>query len=113
MKNTNQQEREQWERQFDKTAFAKSGGSCFECCDYEGMYRELKEFIGNLITETRKETIKSVLPEKLEVKELPEKILGNFENLNLALKEISKESKNSCRQEIIDNLKSNYNIDLE
>jgi len=27
---------------FDETKFAKSGGSCFECCNYEEMYGELK-----------------------------------------------------------------------
>ena len=27
--------------EFEKTKFAKGGGSCFECCDYEGMRGQL------------------------------------------------------------------------
>ena len=30
-------------KQFKDTKFAKNGGSCFECCDYEEMYKELAE----------------------------------------------------------------------
>ena len=33
-----------WEEEFKKTKFAKEGGSCFECCDYEEMYNGLKAF---------------------------------------------------------------------
>ena len=32
-------------KEFDETKFSKGGGACFECCDYEGMYMELKSFI--------------------------------------------------------------------
>ena len=31
--------------EFENTQFAKEGGSCFECCDYEGMYKGLEDFI--------------------------------------------------------------------
>lgn len=29
-------------KEFENTKFSKGGGSCFECCDYENMYIELK-----------------------------------------------------------------------
>jgi len=29
-------------KEFKNTKFAKEGGSCWECCDYESMYSELK-----------------------------------------------------------------------
>ena len=32
-------------QEFHKTKFAREGGSCFECCDYEGMMEDLKSFI--------------------------------------------------------------------
>ncbi len=46
-----QQERmkHEWEKEFENTTFAKGGGSCFECCDYEGMYTDLKDFIRTLL----------------------------------------------------------------
>jgi len=31
--------------EFENTQFAKEGGSCFECCDYERMYKGLEDFI--------------------------------------------------------------------
>jgi len=30
---------------FNKTKFAREGGSCFECCDYEAMDKELRDLI--------------------------------------------------------------------
>ena len=39
--------KQNWEKQFDETKFAKGGGCCFECCDYEGMYLDLKSFIAS------------------------------------------------------------------
>lgn len=30
---------------FEATIFAKGGGACFECCDYESMYEDLLQFI--------------------------------------------------------------------
>ncbi len=59
-----------------------------------------KFFIRNLIFQTRLETIKAVLPEKH---------LSNSQDIYL----IEDDGFNECRQQIIDNLKSNYNIDLE
>lgn len=32
------------EEAFKQTKFAKGGGACFECCDYEGMYTDLLTF---------------------------------------------------------------------
>lgn len=34
-----------FDERFAETKFAKEGGSCFECCDYEGMYVDLKSFL--------------------------------------------------------------------
>jgi len=51
------------EESFEKTKFAKGGGTCFECCDYEGMYTELKElyktFATRIVEEVGKELIGS------------------------------------------------------
>jgi len=33
------------EKEFRNTKFAKGGGLCFECCDYEGMWDDLEDFI--------------------------------------------------------------------
>ena len=40
---------QQLKDKFAHTKFAKEGGSCFECCDYEGMYDDLLEFIQILV----------------------------------------------------------------
>ena len=34
-----------WEKGFEKTKLIKLGGSCFECCDYEGIVEDMKKFI--------------------------------------------------------------------
>ena len=47
---------------FKSSKFAKEGGSCFECCDYEEMYADLKQFISaalNSQIEVIKDTIGS------------------------------------------------------
>ena len=36
---------EKMEKEFRNTKFAKGGGLCFECCDYEEMWDDLEEFI--------------------------------------------------------------------
>jgi hypothetical protein len=38
-----------WKEEFDKTKFAKNGGSCFECCDYEEMKKDLQYLIKSLL----------------------------------------------------------------
>jgi len=38
-------------KEFDNTKFVKYGGSCFECCDYEGMYLDLQQFIRQQLEE--------------------------------------------------------------
>lgn len=43
------------EKEFKKTKFAKGGGVCFECCDYEGMYDDLLSFIRKLLSQAREE----------------------------------------------------------
>jgi len=47
-------------KQFDKTKFVKKGGSCFECCDYEEMYSDLKTFISQIKTNQRKKIITKI-----------------------------------------------------
>ena len=37
---------------FEKTIFAKNGGSCFECSDFERMYVDLRDCIDSLISST-------------------------------------------------------------
>ena len=38
---------EEMEKKFRGTKFAKGGGLCFECCDYEGMWDDLEDFINS------------------------------------------------------------------
>ncbi len=45
---------------FNKTSFAQKGGQFIECCDYEGMDNELRDFIRQSITEAPE----AVKPEK-------------------------------------------------
>ena len=49
-----------------ETKFAKEGGSCFECCDYDGMYADLEVFLThsllNLIKEVREEIPDIIIP---------------------------------------------------
>ena len=49
--------------EFKKTIFAKSGGTCFECCDYEAMYSDLEKFISDSLDSY----LESVIPEKMEL----------------------------------------------
>ena len=50
--------------EFKGTKFAKEGGSCFECCDYEGMYVELKSFILHFASQIATEAIEAVKVDK-------------------------------------------------
>lgn len=38
------------EKEFANTKFARGGGACFECCDYEGMYTDLLSFAHRIAT---------------------------------------------------------------
>ena len=40
-------------KSFEETKFAKGGGSCFECSDYEGMYVDLKSFLSESMDEIK------------------------------------------------------------
>ena len=54
------------EERYKKTKFAKGGGSCFECCDYEEMDIELREFVQEEINKARqqeRERIKQIVIE--------------------------------------------------
>ena len=50
-------------RQFENTKFAKNGGACFECCDFESMVEECKTFIRTALTQCREDTVR----EEIEV----------------------------------------------
>lgn len=41
---TNDPVSEAIEKEFANTKFARGGGACFECCDYEGIYTDLLSF---------------------------------------------------------------------
>lgn len=53
-------------KKFDETKFAKGGGSCFECCDYEDMYLDVKDFISQSIKTALKNVV--MLEERKEDK---------------------------------------------
>ena len=56
-------------KDYCKTNFAKGGGSCFECCDYEGMDMELQDFIKQAISRTAES-----LKEAIKVEERKHKV---------------------------------------
>lgn len=58
----------EWEEKFKFTKFAKGGGSCFECCDYEGMYADLLIFIRGLLHKERT-AIRKEMETVLEIEE--------------------------------------------
>ena len=41
-------------KRFESTKFAKEGGSCFECCDYEGMLEDQWRFLVSEIEQAEK-----------------------------------------------------------
>lgn len=43
------QPKESWEEELAETKFARLGGSCLECCDFEEMFAEIKKLIKNLL----------------------------------------------------------------
>jgi len=58
--------KEKWEKGFEKTKFAKGGGCCFECCDYEGMYNDLKDFIRQLLETAKQQERARIMKELRE-----------------------------------------------
>jgi hypothetical protein len=44
-----------WEERFNQTILAKGAGWCFECCDYELILEDTKQFISTLLAEKDKE----------------------------------------------------------
>lgn len=52
---------EKFIEEFEKTRFAKDGGSAFECSDYEEMYIELKEFIKNMYSQVHNNVIEQAI----------------------------------------------------
>jgi len=79
-----------FDKEFSKTKFAKNGGSCFECCDYEEMYDELKQFFHSKLEKILEEVRKCV-PEN--------------ESENGILYDMHSQGFNSCREQMIKNLK--------
>ncbi len=59
---------EETKAEFAKTLFAKGGGSCFECCDYEGMYSDLQFFIAASHTRLIEKVIEMVEGEREKVR---------------------------------------------
>jgi hypothetical protein len=59
------------EKIMKKIRFVKEGGSCFECCDYEGMVKDLR----TSLEEYGREVIDKCI-EALPKNELPKKKLG-------------------------------------
>jgi chaperonin cofactor prefoldin len=49
----------------ESTRFYKEGGSCFECCDYEGMIQDLYEKVEQFRERTYKEQKKKIIEEVL------------------------------------------------
>jgi hypothetical protein len=49
MKDTPEATASDWREKFRNTKFAKGGGACFECCDYEAMYSELEALFASEI----------------------------------------------------------------
>ena len=53
---------------YKKTKFAKGGGSCFECCDYEEMDTEIREFVQKEIEEAIKQERQRIIEEIKKLK---------------------------------------------
>lgn len=57
---TNKVLQEKWWKKFKQTRLYKEGGSCFECCDYEGMVDDMESFIRQEIRQAKIETFEIV-----------------------------------------------------
>ena len=85
-----------FDKEFSKTKFAKNGGSCFECCDYEEMYDELKQFFNSKLEKILEDVMKCV-PEKDKTENILEE--HSFARFGYII------GFNSCREQMIKNLK--------
>ena len=47
-------------RELDKTRLFREGGSCFECCDFEGICSDMQFFITSLRSSDRKEILEEI-----------------------------------------------------
>jgi len=57
---------EKWREEFRDTRLYNEGGSCFECCDYEGIVENMEAFIANQIAQAERmgeETAKTIAEE--------------------------------------------------
>lgn len=59
-------EQDNWIERFDESAMSKYYGACFECCDFEKMMSEIKNFIKSELSHQRK-----LIVEKLERSKKP------------------------------------------
>ena len=50
-------------KRFESTKFAKEGGSCFECCDYEAMLEEQWAFLISEIEQAERAKVEEVIEE--------------------------------------------------
>jgi hypothetical protein len=70
---------------YQNTKFAKGGGACFECCDYEGMDIELRDFLQSSQIELLKAVLEELEPQfielmvRLDKAENPEDLTGQIE----------------------------------
>lgn len=79
MLNILDQHNKDMEREFEETLFAKGGGSCFECCDYEGMYNDLKSFLLSQNTALYKKFIEGEIEwAKAEIDYIQKHSKGNY-----------------------------------
>ncbi len=60
----------------ESTRFYKEGGSCFECCDYEGMVKDLYEKVEQFREQTYKQGQKDLVAKMVEVRDLSPKEKG-------------------------------------
>ena len=53
-----------WRGSFKKTKLATQGGSCWECCDYEGILKDMEDFITQCLKDQKAELLEALPKEK-------------------------------------------------
>ena len=97
-----QNKTERWEERYKQTKLFKQGGSCWECCEYEELVDEMRDFISQLLSDVRREEREKFL-EILGEDETP-----NLENLLVTHDSCDSEKcfENQTRNEFRKELKS-------
>ena len=93
--------KEKWEERYNKTKFAKSGGACFECCEYEKMDTELRGFIQWEIEQALQQERERIIEELESRIETP----MFAETADLTEAKIRRDAKNELIEDIIKTLK--------